>query len=102
MENFLLIFDIILAVLLIGTILLQKSEGGALGLGVSQESFVSSRSAGSFLTKATAILATLFIITSISLTVVSKEKFSSSSVLEEIEEEEEKIDPSEPEIPKSD
>ncbi len=102
MENFLLIFDIILAVLLIVTVLLQKSEGGALGLGVSQESFVSSRSAGSFLTKATAILATLFIITSISLTVVSKEKFSSSSVLEEIEEEEEKIDPSEPEIPKTD
>ena len=102
MENFLLIFDIIVAVLLIGSVLLQKSEGGALGLGVSQESFVSSRSAGSFLTKATAILATLFIITSISLTVVSKEKFSSSSVLEKIEEEEEKIDPSEPEIPKSD
>ena len=102
MENFLLIFDIILAVLLIGSVLLQKSEGGALGLGVSQESFVSSRSAGNFLTKVTAILATLFIITSISLTVVSKEKFSSSSVLEEIEEEEEKIDPSEPEIPKSD
>ena len=102
MENFLLIFDIIVAVLLIGSVLLQKSEGGALGLGVSQESFVSSRSAGSFLTKATAILATLFIITSISLTVVSKEKFSNSSVLEEIEEEEEKIDPSEPEIPKLD
>ena len=102
MENFLLIFDIIVAVLLIGSVLLQKSEGGALGLGVSQESFVSSRSAGSFLTKATAILATLFIITSIALTVVSKEKSSSSSVLEKIEEEEEKIDPSEPEIPKSD
>ena len=102
MENFLLIFDIIVAVLLIGSVLLQKSEGGALGLGVSQESFVSSRSAGSFLTKATAILAALFIITSISLTIVSKEKFSSSSVLEAIEEEEEKIDPSEPEIPKSD
>ena len=102
MENFLLIFDIILAVLLIVTVLLQKSEGGALGLGVSQESFISSRSAGSFLTKATAILAALFIITSISLTIVSKEKFSSSSVLEAIEEKEEKIDPSEPEIPKSD
>ena len=102
MENLLLIFDIILAVLLIGSVLLQKSEGGALGLGVSQESFVSSRSAGSFLTKATAILAALFIITSISLTVVSKEKISSSSVLEKIAEEEEKIDPSEPEIPKTD
>ena len=73
MENFVLILNIILAILLIITILLQKSEGGALGLGVSQDSFVTSRSAGSFLTKTTAILATLFIITSISLTVMSKE-----------------------------
>ena len=102
MDNFVLILNIILAILLIAVVLLQRSEGGALGLGVSQDSFISSRSASNFLTKATAIIATLFIITSISLTVVSKEKFSSSSVLEEIEEEEEKIDPSEPEIPKSD
>jgi len=100
MENLLLILNIILAILLIGIILLQKSEGGALGLGVSQDSFVSSRSASSFLTKSTAIIAALFIITSISLTVMSKDKFSSSSVLEKIEEE--KVDPSEPEIPKLD
>ena len=100
MENFLLILNMILAIFLIGIILLQKSEGGALGLGVSQDSFISSRSASSFLTKSTAIIATLFIITSISLTVMSKDKFSSSSVLEKIEEE--KVDPSEPEIPKSD
>ena len=98
MENFILILDIILAVLLIGAVLLQKSEGGALGLGVSQDSFISSRSAGGFLTKATAVIATLFIITSISLTIMSKEKFSSSSVLEKIEEKE---DLSEPQIPKS-
>ena len=98
MENFLLIFDIILAVLLIGSVLLQKSEGGALGLGVSQDNFISSRSAGNFLTKATAIIATLFILTSISLTVISKEKFSTKSVLEKVEEQK---DPSEPEIPES-
>ena len=100
MENFLLIFDIIVAVLLIGSVLLQKSEGGALGLGVSQDSFISSRSAGNFLTKATAILAALFIITSISLTIISKEEFSSTSVLEKVEKEEK--DSSEPQIPKSD
>ena len=99
MENFILILNIILAVLLIVVVLLQKSEGGALGLGVSQDSFVSSRSASSFLTKATAIIATLFIITSISLTIMSKEHFSSTSVLEKIEEEEEGS--SEPQIPKS-
>jgi|TARA_B100000678_G_scaffold24136_1_gene18333 preprotein translocase subunit SecG len=98
MENIIMLFNIILAVLLVGLILLQKSEGGALGLGVSQDSFVSSRSAGGFLVKATAVIATLFIITSISLTIMSKEEFSSSSVLEKIEEKE---DLSEPQIPKS-
>ena len=99
MENIILVVNIILAVLLVVIILLQKSEGGALGLGVSQDSFISSRSAGGFLTKATAVIATLFIITSISLTIMSKEEFSSSSVLEKIEEKE---DLSEPQIPKSD
>ena len=98
MENIILVLNIILAVLLVAIILLQKSEGGALGLGVSQDSFISSRSAGGFLTKATAVIATLFIITSISLTIMSKEEFSSSSVLEKIEEKE---DLSEPQIPKS-
>ena len=98
MENFILIVDIILAVLLIGSILLQKSEGGALGLGVSQDNFMSSRSASSFLTKATTILATLFIITSVSLTIMSRDELSTTSVLEKVEE---KKDPSEPEIPKS-
>ena len=99
MENLLLILNIILAILLVGIILLQKSEGGALGLGVSQDSFISSRSASSFLTKSTAIIATLFIITSISLTIMSKDKFSSTSILEK---DEEIKDSSEPEIPKSD
>ena len=98
MENFILVLNIILAVLLIGVILLQRSEGGALGLGVSQDNFISSRSASSFLTKTTAIIATLFIITSISLTIISKEEISSTSVLEKVEEEK---DSSEPEIPKS-
>ena len=100
MENIILILNIVLAILLVGVILLQKSEGGALGLGVSQESYVSSRSAGSFLTKTTTIIAILFIITSISLTIISREEISSSSVLEKIEDEE-KVDTSEPQIPKS-
>ena len=99
MENLVLILNIILAILLIGSVLLQKSEGGALGLGASQESFISSRSAGSFLTKSTAIIATLFIITSISLTIIGQKGITTSSVLEKVEE---KQDSSEPEIPKSD
>ena len=99
MENLILIFNIILAFSLVIVILLQKSEGGALGIGASQESFVTSRSAGNFLTKATAIIATLFIVTSISLTIISNKEISSSSVLEKVEE---KQDISEPQIPKSD
>ena len=99
MENFILALNIILAIILVIIILLQKSEGGALGIGASQESFISSRSAGNILTKATAIIATLFIITSISLTIMAQKEISTSSVLEKIEE---KQDPSEPQIPKSD
>jgi len=99
MENLLLILNVVLAILLVISVLLQKSEGGALGLGVSQESFISSRSAGSFLTKSTAIIATLFIITSISLTIISRESLPTKSVLETVEEEKTS---SEPEIPKSD
>ena len=98
MENFILILNIILAVLLVGVILLQRSEGGALGLGVSQDNFISSRSASNFLTKTTAIIATLFIITSIALTIISNEQISNTSVLEKVEETD---TTSEPEIPKS-
>ena len=99
MENFILVLNIILAIILVIIILLQKSEGGALGIGASQESFISSRSAGNLLTKVTAIIATLFIVTSISLTIMAQKGISTSSVLERVEE---KQDPSEPQIPKSD
>ena len=99
METLILSANIILAVLLVIVVLLQKSEGGALGIGASQESFITSRSAGNILTKATAIIATLFIITSISLTIMGQKKIPTSSVLEKVEE---KQDPSEPQIPKSD
>ena len=99
MENFILILNIVLAIVLVIIILLQKSEGGALGIGASQESFISSRSAGNLLTKATAIIATLFIVTSILLTILGQKEISATSVLEKVEE---KQDPSEPQIPKSD
>ena len=99
MENFILVLNIISAIILVIVILLQKSEGGALGIGASQESLISSRSAGNILTKATAIIATLFIVTSILLTIMGQKEISTSSVLEKVEE---KQDPLEPQIPKSD
>ena len=98
MESLLLSINIIIAVLLVISILLQKSEGGALGLGVSQDNFVSSRSAGSFLTKTTGILAALFIIVSLSLTLVANRDLNPISVIDKTLEQE---DLSEPKIPKS-
>ena len=87
MENILLVINIILAFVLVSLILLQKSEGGALGIGVSQENFMLSRSAGSFMTKATAVIATLFIICSLALTIISRAELTpTESVLDTIEE----------------
>tara|TARA_B100001996_G_scaffold350204_1_gene309422 strand:- start:14 stop:316 length:303 start_codon:yes stop_codon:yes gene_type:complete len=86
-ENIILIVNIILAVILVILVLLQKSEGGALGIGVSQDNFMFSRSAGNFLTKATAIVATLFIICSLTLTILSRSELTpTTSVIDKIEE----------------
>ena len=83
MENILLILNIIFGLILVLLVLMQKSEGGALGIGVSQESFMFSRSAGNFMTKATAVVATLFIICSLALTIVSRGELTpTSSVLD--------------------
>ena len=87
METVLLVINIILAIILVLLVLMQKSEGGALGIGVSQENFMLSRSAGSFMTKATAIIATLFIICSLALTILSRAELTpTSSVLDTVQE----------------
>ena len=99
MENILLTIDIILAVLLIILILIQKSEGGALGLGISQDNFMFSRTAGDFFSRSTAVVATLFIICSLSLTIISRQDLpSSSSIIDKIEEND---DDNTPKIPKN-
>lgn len=97
MENIILTIHIILAVLLIGSVLLQKSEGGALGIGSGSDSLMSSRSAGNFLTKFTSIVALLFVITSISLTAIHREDSKSNSVIDKIEKKEDNL----PKIPNS-
>ena len=80
------------------SVLLQRSEGGALGLGVSQDNFTSSRSVGTFLTKFTAIIATLFIINSLILVALSRiEIRETQSVLEKQEEQDTNL----PQIPNS-
>ena len=98
MENILLILNVIFAIVLVLLILLQKSEGGALGIGVSQDNFMFSRSAGDFMTKATAFVATLFIVCSLSLTIISRGDLKSEiSVIDKIEESSDET----PEIPEN-
>jgi len=96
-ENIILTIHIILAILLIGSVLMQKSEGGALGIGSGSDSLMSSRSAGNFLTKFTSVVALLFVITSISLTAIHREDSKSNSVIDKIE----KKDNNLPKIPNS-
>ena len=87
MENILLVLNIVFAIMLVLLILMQKSEGGALGIGVSQENMMFSKSAGNFMTKATAVIATFFIICSLALTIISRgELTATSSVLDSVEE----------------
>ena len=98
MENILLVANLLIGVLLVLLILMQKSEGGALGIGVSQENFMFSRSAGNFMTKATAIVATLFIICSLAIVAISRDELrETQSVLEKEEEENSNL----PQIPQS-
>ena len=98
MESLLITINIILAVILVIAVLLQKSEGGALGLGVSQDNFTSTRSIGNFLTKFTSVIATLFIICSIAIVAISRDQLrETQSVFEKQEEENSNL----PQIPQT-
>jgi preprotein translocase subunit SecG len=65
MFAFLLIVQTLIAVSLIGVILMQRSEGGGLGVGGSSSGFMTARGAADFLTRSTAVLGGLFIVLSI-------------------------------------
>ncbi len=81
MENVVLTVHLILALLLIGVVLLQKSEGGGLGMGGGGGA-VSARGAATALTKLTWIFATGFIITSITLTILATRGADNGSVVD--------------------
>ena len=99
MENIVLIIHVIIAILLIGSVLLQRSEGGALGIGAGNDNLMSSRTAADFLTKFTSLMAVFFIITSISLTIIHKKQKPSGSIMDKIEKIEKKNNS--PQIPSS-
>lgn len=83
MENVILAIHLILALLLIGIVLLQRSEGGGLGMG-STGGVVSGRSAATALGKVTWIFAGCFIATSITLTILAASDSATSSVIDQI------------------
>jgi preprotein translocase subunit SecG len=79
----LLLVHVFIALALIGVILLQKSEGGALGMGGGGMSgFMTGRSTANLLTRTTAILAAAFMLTSILLVVLSNRVQTPHSILE--------------------
>ena len=98
MESIIVVINIILAIFLVVVVLLQRSEGGALGLGVSQDNFTSSRSVSTFLTKLTAIIASLFIICSIVLVAINRDEIRKTQSVLELEESQ---DTDLPQIPES-
>lgn len=80
MHTFILVVHVILAVCLVGVILMQRSEGGALGGlgGGGMGSFMTGRSVGNMLTRMTTILATCFMVTSLTLAIMSKNEAAKS------------------------
>ena len=80
----LLAVHVLIAIALVGVILLQKSEGGALGMGGGGMSgFMTGRSTANLLTRTTAILAVLFMVTSLSLVWFSNRDRAPRSILEQ-------------------
>lgn len=82
MENVLLVAYLLIVLALIAVILLQRSEGGGLGMGsANSNGLVSARGSANLLTRTTAVLATLFFVTAIGLTILAEINRSSSDIL---------------------
>lgn len=84
MENVVLSIHLILALLLIGVVLLQRSEGGGLGMGGGGGGAISARGTTTALTKLTWVLAVAFIITSVTLTILATRGSDSGSVVDSL------------------
>lgn len=82
MQTVLLIIHLIIALALVGAVLLQRSEGGALGIGGGPGGMMSARGAANFLTRTTAILAAIFFATSILLTILAQGDNTRRSIMD--------------------
>lgn len=84
MANILLVIHVLIALALIATVLLQRSEGGALGIGGGGGNMMSGKGAGNLLSRSTAILAACFFVTSIGLTVLARTNSKTESKIDAI------------------
>ncbi|MDF3074732.1 MAG: preprotein translocase subunit SecG [Alphaproteobacteria bacterium] len=82
MQNVLLIIHVILAIAMIGVILLQRSEGGGLGMARSESSLLTTRGTANLLTRATAVLATAFFLTSLGLAILAGRTSGGGSIFD--------------------
>lgn len=78
--TFILVVQAIIAAALVTVILMQRSEGGGLGMGGSPSGFMSARGAADFLTRATTVLATIFVGLSVVLAFIAATRHSASTV----------------------
>ena len=88
MSNVLLVIHLMLAMAMIGVVLLQRSEGGGLGIGGGgggggMSGFLTGRGTANLLTRATAVLAGGFMLTSIGLTILASDAGDRRSIIDE-------------------
>jgi preprotein translocase subunit SecG len=81
MQHVIIVIHLMLVLAMIGVVLLQRSEGGGLGIG-STGGFMTSRGTANVLTRATAILAGLFFLTSLTLSILAGTNRKPTSILQ--------------------
>ncbi len=84
MQTVIIVIHLMVVVALVAVVLLQRSEGGALGIG-GGGGFMSARGSANVLTRTTAILATIFFLTSLGLTLLTRYGERPSSILDQIQ-----------------
>ena len=84
MTTILLIIHLMVALTLVALVLLQRSEGGALGMGGSGGGMMSGRGAGNLLTRATGIAGAVFFATSLTLVIIASRSSGGGSILDNV------------------
>jgi preprotein translocase subunit SecG len=83
METVLIVIHLLVVLALAGVVLLQRSEGGGLGMGSSPSGFMTGRGQANLLTRVTAILGAVFFVTSISLSILATRNAAPKSVIDQ-------------------